>query len=349
MVKRGIYPVAILISSCLVISILLFFYIVIYFPSQTRQLEKNIFDKIRTISLLAEPAMQKAVKAQDDIALLSAIESIMKVEDVASVYALDAGGAVLAHNQIGEWGKRYNDSFSGAGIKAGKAFWQRPAGEIIYSVPLDGHATLFIRLSRQRVAETMNALKKKALITGGAVAVISISLLAFLFHNLVSVPFKKLHGVLSSMILGSGGAVEGAGNGEFGETYRLLNELVGVVNTRAGNVHGGASPEGVSKNYALLLETALEGCSNGLIVISADNMILGINSLARRFLGMDAGYAATGKHVLDAISSPPLTELLQKAVAGSCTVEETVSSHRVRVEAILSPEKQPAGAIITIH
>jgi len=347
MARRGVYLTSVLISSGFVIAILTVFYTVIYFPSQKSLLEKNLFDKIRTISILSEPAMQKAVKGQDDIAILSVMESIMKVEDVASVYALDAGGRVLAHNQIGEWGRQYNDNFSAAGIKAAKVFWQRAAGELIYSVPLDGSSTLFIRLSRQRVSDTVNALKKKALITGGAAAVISITLLAFLLHKLVGAPFKKLHGVLSSMILGSGGAVEAGGNDEFGDTYRLLNEFVDVINGRSKSASGGGSPDGVSKNFSLLLETALEGCGHGVIIISADNIIAGMNEPARRFLGHDDGYAA-GKHVLDALSASPLLGLLEKSVTGARPVEETVSGRRVRVAAILSPDKQPAGSIITI-
>jgi len=163
-IKDSILVQFALFASLVVISVFSYCYLFQFLPAQERMMKKGLFEKIAAVTVLSKPSLIKALETQDDITLLSSIESISSIEDVNGAYILDQEGKVVMHNKTTEWGAVYKDELSRQAVSGKNLLLQKnvKSGEYLFSHPLASSATLVIALSGQKIDETLSSAKKNA-------------------------------------------------------------------------------------------------------------------------------------------------------------------------------------------
>jgi PAS domain S-box-containing protein len=274
-----------------------------YIPAQKKLLRSALFEKVKTVFSLSGPTLTKALQTRDDIMMLSAIESIMKIEDINTVYILDNGGKVITHDKTAEWGKTYTDEQSKNAVNAKKIIRQSVQYGFLFSEPITSSATLCVGLSSQKYEESVSSLNKEAFFTGLIIFIIAAAGFILLIQNTVFIKLKKLNVTLSSLALGGSGKLPEEGQkDEFGRLTKLINE---VLDNRGSSIESGNKPR-EENSLGHLLRGLTDMNPAAVVVIGSNNNIIALNRKAAGLMGITAE-EAQGKHILDVIK---LTEIL---------------------------------------
>lgn len=309
----GIFVRFILVSSLAVSAAFLYFYLFQLLPSQAKLLESRLISRARAVSELSSRTLVRAIETHDDLALVAALEDIRKIDGVSSVYILNAGGKVLAHDRVSEWNKTYADDVSRKALSslASKAMLvQRipsPKG-YFFSAPLTSGTVLCLVLSSQKIDEPLALAGRKALCSGLAAFLIVMLALGGFVYYAVGPRFRMLKEMLRNVAPGSG-ALPVDARDELGELTGLINEAMERIE-KGGDARIKRADDAVQKLEGLI-RTLTDALDAGIMILDDENRIIGMNVAFRDSLSPDA--PPVGRHFLEAVRSDSLIELVKRA------------------------------------
>ncbi|MFA5779238.1 MAG: hypothetical protein WC947_03800 [Elusimicrobiota bacterium] len=346
--KQNIFFKSILFVFAVIASLLIFFYVFQFLPAQKKLLNKNLFDRAKTIYNLSGPIIVKAIETKDDLLILSQIENIMKLDDISTVYILDSDGKVITHDRTAEWGKIYGDEISKKAGGTKKELIQK-SPEIkgyLYSVPLTSSATLCVGLSQQKTNETFDLIKKNAFYSAITVLIAVISIFAFFIFSQITSQFIKLENILKSVMLGTGEKIDVRRKDEFGKLSLLINKIINKLETENITAHKKLSE--TQKKSARFIQELSKHFENGLIVTNFENKIILANQKAKDFLSVVEKDPA-GKHILEIIKTPEFIDVLKRSAANvNKLLEEVINNKTIKIITVGGRETEIIGTIIII-
>lgn len=327
---------------------MIFFYIFQFLPTQQKLLTKNLFDRAKTINNLSGPFIVKSLETKDDLMLLSQVESIMKLDDINTVYILDNTGKVVTHDRTSEWGKIYNDEISKKVIDAKKILIQK-SSELkgyLYSAPISSSATLCIGLSMQKTNDTLALVKKNTFYSAITIFILCISVVAFFVFSQIVSQFIKLENILRSVKLGSGEKIEVKRKDEFGKIALLINDIISKLEAENLTAHKKASE--TQKKLTRFIQELSKYFGNGLIVTNSENKIVFVNQKAKDNLHVTDKEPA-GKHILDVINDSAFIDILKKSSSNmNNLLEEKFGERLIKITTIGGRESEIIGVIIIV-
>ena len=341
---QSVFFKLLLFSVTITAALIICLYYFLYIPSQERLMRDGLFDRVKTIFALSGDVFEGAIKARDDITILSRVESIMKVEDVNSVYILDNCLKVLTHNRIAEWGKTYGDETAKRSVEAKKFLRQRAPGGYLFSMPLTSSSTLCVGISSQKLGESVSSMRKNALLAGAIILIAAAAAFYWCIYSLVYPGFRELRDGLISLELGGGAGrlSDDALRGEFGELKKLVNGVLEKAGS-GGQAGQDGNDEETLQDITGMLAKMQKG---GLAVIDGENKIIAINQKAGEFLGVP-GQDAVGRHILDVIKNSSLLSLLKaSAEKPGETFEALAEGNAVKACAARGRSSKISGTIL---
>jgi|AGTN01.1.fsa_nt_gi hypothetical protein len=328
----GIFVRFLLVSSLAVSAALLYFYLFQFLPSQAKLLESRLISRARAVSELSSRTLVRAIETRDDLALVSALEDIRKLDEVSSVYILDPGGKVLTHDSVSEWNKTYSDGISKKALASKGMLVQRtpsPKG-YLFSTPLTSGAVLCLALSSRKMDESLALARRKALYSGLTAFFVVMLVLGGFVYYAVGPRLGKLKEMLKNLAPGSG-ALPVDARDELGELTGLINEAIRKIE-KGGDAGVKRADETVQKLEGLI-RTLTDNMDGGIMVLDGENRIIGVNDAFRNSLLPDA--SPVGRHFLEAVRSARLIELVKRAsLDPGNPVEEIIEGSAVRVIAV---------------
>jgi len=346
--KQNIFLKSIMFVFIVITSLLVFFYVFQFLPAQKKILNKNLFDRAKTIYNLSGSIIIRAIETKDDLLVLSQVENIMKLDDINTVFILDNDGRVITHNRTAEWGKIYSDEISKKAVETKKNFIQK-SPEIkgyLYSVPLTSSATLCIGLSQQKTNETFDLIKKNAFYSAITILILVISIFAFFIFSQITSQFLKLENILKSVILGTGEKISVRRKDEFGKLSLLINEIISKLETENITAHKKISE--TQKKSARFIQELSKHFGDGLIVTNSENKIIFVNQKAKDFLSVDEKDPA-GKHILEIIKTSEFVDVLKRSAANvNKPLEEMINNKTIKIITVGGRETEVIGTIIII-
>jgi len=325
--------------------VLMYFFSFELAPLNERLLKKNLYGKIKTVSLLEEPKLAQAVRSKDDVALISEIENIKKVEDIKSVYILSSDYKAVVHDNVSSWGKIFDDKYSKQAVDAKREKVQSQPDGYLYSVPLVSSVTLCILFDNQRINDQLASAKINSLYAAAAIFVVVIALGYFFTRESVSKPFMELEGKLNSVLLGSGGRINVKRNDEFGKIYGILNSLILKFEGSGSRQSGEAGAE--YKNLLVLANIAVKNAGFGVLLIDPANKIILVNELAAEFFKKQPADMLC-RHILDVLDAAVIS-LIQKAGLSVGTKSEgSIGARKVSAVTALNTSGESCGTAVLI-
>lgn len=316
-------------------------------PMKKEALKDNIFEKVNAISNLSEPVITKAVKTQDDVALLSQIEKIMRLSDISTVYVLDGTGKVVTHDKTGEWGKVYTDELTKniLSVKKPSLIKSTEARGWLYVTPLVSSATLCIGVSSDKIDTKYDLAKKHAFITALTIFVLSMFGMTLFLIIKVKLPFRILEQMLKALKDGTIDRVEPSGLSEFTNIINLINETAGKLTNMEINASSNQIMD--KENYGLLIQEIAKTVNKGLIITNPENKVLFINDKIKTLLAIDTR-DFTGRHILDVLDKPAYIDIIKKSTEQPGTeIIEKVEDKVLRVFTVANIKNELIGTIIT--
>jgi PAS domain-containing protein len=278
-----------------------------YIPAQKKLLRSALFEKVRTVFSLSGGTLTKALQTRDDIMMLSAVESIMKIEDISTVYVLDNNCKVITHDKTAEWGKMYSDGQSKNAVASQKMLRQVEPYGFLFSEPLTSSATLCVGLSSQKLDESVASLNKEAFFTGLIIFIAASAGFLLLIQNILFLKLKKLSESLRSLALGGSGRLPQDGqDDEFGRLTKLINE---ALDNNVSAAESGNEPR-KDKSLVQVIRALTDMHPAAVMVIGSDNKIISLNGKASALLGVVLEEAC-GKHILDSVKLPEILSLIK--------------------------------------
>ncbi|MBN1622493.1 MAG: PAS domain-containing protein [Endomicrobiales bacterium] len=332
--------------SLILVSTLFFLFYYYFLPMQEKQLKRNLYDKVKTVSDLSQPLINKALKNNDDITLLSQIEEILKIKDINSAYILDNKGRVITHNQTSEWGKIYDDEISRKIVEKKKEMVNKIPSGYLYSIPITSSATFCIRLSEQKIKENMNALEKNVGYTFLSISVTGILLFYLFIFSQFKTPLKNLGHVLKAVAVGGIGKIEIKKHDEIGVLIKLVNDIIEKFEQDSST--SGVNVNEVKNNTKIIIEEIAKNISSGIMIIDSENRLIHINQKACDFLSVSRDNTS-GKHILDFIQDALLIDLINKTVKEiGKNFEEKINDRIVKAVTVGNKKGENLITIITI-
>ena len=322
-----------------------------YLPLSRELLQAGLSDNIRTISLLSEPQIKKAVYSNDDISLLIQIENLARTEGVSAAYVLDSSGRVTVHNQTGEWGRIYDSRLHSAAVLSdGPLVQEKPGGrELVYSSPVASSATLFVELSRQKVNDYRARTYRNAVLTSAAALVISVVLIMFFMYAEVYSPLRKTIQMLKAVSPGSRARIEQDKRNEYGMLAGAVNEAVDRFEKERERLADRIEETRIESS--LLIRAALGGRCQGVVIVDSENRIIAVDQKAAKLFSIDEK-TSVGRHVLDVFSAKEVVDLIQASLsAGPGSVLTGVlggTGTGIRCTSVPGTGNRAAGTILNV-
>ncbi|MHB9156204.1 MAG: hypothetical protein ACYC5N_11055 [Endomicrobiales bacterium] len=309
--KQSILLQFILLLLCTLSAVLAYFYLYQYLPAERKLHREALYARAKAAFDVSLRPLERALGTSDDLALLSQVENIMKIDDVRAAYILDRGGRVLTHNSTSEWNKTYTDPVSRNAVKAQTLLLQRGGEdkEYVFSAPLGSSATLCLGLSSRKIDEAVSLASRTALYSALIVMVLAAALFLFFLYYGIGGRFRKMKDLLQSHALG-GGTLPDGGADELGELSRLINEV--LIKSEAERTAATSRAGEAGRKLSRVLAELTKSVDGGAVVLDSENRILCANIKAKDFLFPHEQEPA-GKHVLEVVRYPELISLLQKA------------------------------------
>jgi len=148
---------------------------------------------------------------QDYLGLQELVDNIKNREDVRQTMLLGLDGKVLAHNQVAERDKVYDDprtrkilSANGLSVIDYYLFEKEEVVDVATPVIVSGRkaAVARVMISLNTAEHAIQSMARKILILGGVSVVVVLALVAF-FSRAVTQPLRKLHGEAQQISLGN--------------------------------------------------------------------------------------------------------------------------------------------------
>lgn len=171
------------------------FYLSAYQLSKLKasDLEHLAIEKARSAVKVSVPSINRAIQNSDDISVLTNVESISKLENVASAFILDGNNTVIIHNNTNEWNSKREGEIYDRALKYKGELLQLSYDKdhILFSVPVDKGYVLCCIFSTRKASEKAGYWKIKyftvAAVTGAALIII----LYFLSKLFIVLPFQR--------------------------------------------------------------------------------------------------------------------------------------------------------------
>lgn len=284
-------------------------YVIDVLPTVRRVVNAHTRASMAVITAQAAPQIARAVKANDDVLALIAIEDLARTEGVAAAYIIDPRGIVSVHNATAEWGRSYADAAHTTATAAPGPLWQHVAqSQWLYSTPLPSSSTLCISFTTRKHDELFSALRTRSLYTAAALMIASAVLVLMIFRRSAArleeqramMPHEKPEPQPTGLLAGEA----------------LIKALVPLMVSPA--IVLDAHNRIVAAHPAFLAAAALTG----------DNIV--------------------GKHILDVWAQPGIARLARAAADSRGTiVSEVVDGKKLSCVAAGTNE-EPAGMIVFI-
>jgi PAS domain-containing protein len=311
-------------------------------PAQQKLLEKNLFEKAKTIYTLSGPSIRHALQTHDDITILTQIDGIMKTEDITSVVVLDNTCKVLLHNETNEWGKTYNDPLYKNAVAANKVLLQKAQGSAnhMYSIPLASSSTLVIGFSTAKHFAAFEEQRQEALYISLALLLAGSVVFFLLIASRLQKRYATLAHRLKSVAL-NGGNVDMPGNDEFSTLAQLMdNALEQAARSAVGN-----STETLPSQ--LLLTQLVQHSPRATIIFDDNNRVLAANAAAANLFNQQG--TLLEKHFLDVMNIPEVIAAFKQAQQhpeNPLTV--SWNSSAITITAHASSEGKLVGTIVVV-
>jgi hypothetical protein len=160
---------------------------------KSADLQHLTIEKARSAVNVSLSSIDRALKNSDDIALLTYIESIAKLENVTSAFILDNNNTVIIHNNTNEWNSIRKDEIYDMAINYNGELLQlsHDRDHILFSAPLYGSNTLCCIFSTQKASENAGYWKIKYMTAAAAAAIGLIIILYLLSKLFILLPFNR--------------------------------------------------------------------------------------------------------------------------------------------------------------
>ena len=310
-----------------------------FFPAQEKLLKDALAAKADAAYIISQKDLRKGIETKDDLLILRELEKIMRVPGVQSVYVAGSGGEVLAHNKIGEWGKRYDDPVTQAALREEVSSLKRTGNAMVFSAPL-ASSMFILTFSGEYLRAALSSQRKKMIYTLLIVAIIG-GLIAGLFNRNLQMRFQKLEEYVRSLGFETANRASFAGKDELSAIANAASEL---MNSREIKDSSSARPHLVSQ---AVLEELSRRFPFGLLVLDATNRILTMNEKAKAILAVQTETFA-GMHLLDVAKERSLLDIVERAARSApFTTEGTALNSNVLVTSI-SGDKGDLQAIVIV-
>lgn len=313
-----------------------YFFQLFYLPSVKRDLQNSAVEKGRLLVDMVAPSVRKAVEAGDDLGVMEHLGRVAENPDFSYARVLNSSGAVIAHNNINEWGKIYSGALTQKIISA-DAFSVYPRKDpdgYDCSLPLklaDGEMMFFsVGLSDYKIlkefAEKENLARKTAWFIF-ALLFVFIEMMVFLMA--VS-PLRKLKMNVESSAMGSfGEEIPQIGRGE-------IQTLVPAVNSAMKKLADDMSKqaEALSKMQAdimFVVKGAVSVLEKPYMLLDANGVIRAVS--ARELPGLASLGDLTGKSIIDLPDADFWADTVRSASASDEAVVKGQSKTGVKVRA----------------
>ncbi|MFH1714642.1 MAG: hypothetical protein ABH857_00385 [Elusimicrobiota bacterium] len=305
-------------SKLIVFTILLVSIIIIYFnyfrliPAQKKSLYTDLYNRAQTASDLSKPLINKAIDLQDDLLLLSQIESILKLDELTTAYIVDGAGKVIMHNKTSEWDKEYTDEYTKKSIASKKNIIQKtndPNIEI-FSSPVTESLTLCIGLTTVEIKQKLAGIKRNMFFSLLIVLIIAIILIISFMKIQISSRFKSFENMLRSSLLGRGEKIEIKSKDELAGLAGHLNDIIEKYNREDQAMEKSANE--INKNISLLIRGLINNFTEGAIaVFNSENKLIALSS--KFSLALNIAGDSVNKHILEIPQIKPLADAFKDA------------------------------------
>lgn len=280
------------------------FYLLAHMLSEykAKDLRQLTIEKARSAVNVSIPSINRALQNSDDIALLTNIEAISKLESVSSAFILDKNDTVIIHNNTDEWNSKRTGGIYEKAVNHNGELLQPSFDKdhILFSVPLAKDYTLCCIFSTQKAAETAGYWKIKYFTFAGAAAAVLIIIL-YLFSKLfIALPFNRTKQKIEK------GALDAPKDGKFDE----IADMFAAENEKSRQKI--TALENDKKSLTKIIEHYLSGFQNAqlLIILDSSNNIVYSYDKTGKFLKKEF---APGSNIIEAAVNPAILEAAAKA------------------------------------
>ncbi len=162
-----------------------------------------------------------------------------------------------------------------------------------------------------------------ALLCGASVAIAAVTT-----RHLVTRPLTDLARGAERIVAGEEADIDEARQDELGMLARSITRLSDQLGERLQQ----------SQQEAALLQTILDGMSEGVVVCDIEAQVMLVNPVARQLFGMGDG-AVAGKHLLEVYRSPALKDAMDEAV---------VTGEPITRELVLRRGNEPVHLVLAV-
>lgn len=293
----------VLISAALIGGI----YFADFLPTVRRVINSHTRESMAIITAQAAPQIARAVKANDDVLALIALEDLARTEGVAAAYIIDPRGIVTVHNTTAEWGRSYADAAHSAARTAPGPLWQHVTqSQWLYSTPLPSSSTLCISFTTRKHDELFSALRTRSVYTAAAL-MIACSVLMFMLYRR---------------------------SGARHDAQGALAHVEVPASKHAGFPYG-----------AELIKTLVPLMTSPAIALDTENRIVAAHPAFAAVAGLTE-HDIAGKHILDVWAQPGIARLARAAAdSRGAIVSEIVDGKKLSCVAAGTVE-EPAGMVL---
>jgi len=310
------------------------------------------------------PLTARSIQFKDDLGLISYMQNLMEQPGILYAMVLSPKGDVLAHNQIKEVGKTYDDLINQKDVKAEglRVYSFTPEGQAQYkaygfSIPLSVQGVkvgvLRLALSAREIDISMEKYLEKMLVFGLLVLLAGI-LVSYLFSSILLSPVHRVKEIIEDLGKGiilsprfgeAGGKMKGQRSDELGELIKTVECTAQQISEQ--HKHFEEQITNWRKKFEIYLTKLGQEMKDSVILTDSENRIIYINDLGKKIIS-SAGDDLIGKHILETARNIEFIDLFKKATKNPQELisEEIKSINRqVRIITVIDDEQNLLGTI----
>ncbi|MCL2390359.1 MAG: hypothetical protein FWC88_02920, partial [Endomicrobia bacterium] len=286
------------------------------------------------------PAINRAVGNSDDIALISYIENIAKVENISSCFILDKNNKVIIHNNTREWNSVKKGSIYDRAVKYdGELIQFMPDDNfMLFSTPIAKSYTLCCVFSVQKAKDDARYWRIKYFTIAAVMLFLITAIFYMLAKLLIVFPFNRMK---KSLEQSTANEIKKGAYNEITDIFATEREKYDkAINALV------ADKESLTKIIEYLY--APDSRHRALIILNSSNNIVFAYDKTGKFLKKDF---EKGKHIVESSLNPNIIELVYKAAERNGKEIESVSEgYEITVMSIADRNKLYATIIkISVH
>ncbi|MDR0819954.1 MAG: hypothetical protein LBN19_00205 [Endomicrobium sp.] len=319
------------------------FYPLIEFLSKdkAKDLEIMAVEKAKSALKVIVPSFNKALENSDDINLLINIESVAKIENIATCFILDKNGKVIIHNNISEWNtERTSGIYNRAIEQKTQSLQQTPNNNkdfLLFSEPLISDCTLFCIFSVKEAKETSRNWKIKYYTAASSAALLIVIILYFLSKLFILLPFNRIKKSLEN-----NKSNENIKENKYDEITDIFIAEKEKITKKIEILE--EDRESLSKIIEYSQETSIKD-SSAFIILNSLNRVVYAYDNTGTILKKDF---EKGGHILEISENPNLVKIISKANENpGKEINESFESYTITAVSI-SADGKTVGTIIKI-